>query len=117
MRDTLDKVYVAFMVIMLIFIIGLAIYGLSLASTHSDSSDDVPSWAKESASQLEKNGGGVNVYRTWGDSNYGYTTSISVTKGSKVVADSTGINVIYNSGGVTHFPYDRIASIYINTGA
>lgn len=91
----------------------MAVGGI-IGSVAYDGKDDVPKWAKDKAAELEKNGGSIDIYNT-GASTYAYTYGhISVGKGSKVIADSTGLTVV-NGNSAAHYPYDRIAYISINT--
>ena len=108
-----DTFYKSMIIIMtgmlLVSCVGL---GYSIANDVKD--DGKPDWADDMAGKLSDKGGRINVYRAWGDSNFGYDYQIMITAGQKVYADSHGL-VVKSNNGVVVYQYERIASIYINS--
>jgi len=105
-------------IILTIAVVVFAVFTIAVVvtdiATNGIKDDSKPDWADDMAGKLSDKGGRINIYRSWGDSNYGYDYQIMITAGQKVYADSHGL-VVKSNNSVTVYQYERIASIYINS--
>ena len=111
--DKNDMMLIVVLAIPVMLCLGIVVFAYV-----SGTDDGTPEWAKDVAGDLEEKGGRIDVFRTWGDSNYGATytaTTIAADSDVKVVADHTGFTII-STNGITHISYDRVSAIYVNTG-
>ena len=111
-RDYLSDGVWVFTVICVLELIAIGVMACVIVNDGDD--DSKPDWADDMAGKLSDKGGRINVYRSWGDSNFGYDYQIMITAGQKVYADSHGL-VVKSNNSVTVYQYERIAGIYINS--